>query len=311
MIDIAMTTINTEIMRTFFISFYANEVNRNEEESKTRLHVFIDDRFHKYEEMQPEIESYHQLYCPAVSVTYYTGLHEYLIEYFQFTEENQNSLDYINYQTHHIKMAIPLMLHERGIDKFFFTDDDVIFLKTPKKYFEGEYLNVNSVMLKDCFTRYYADKEKSMDEFNAFRLNVENPKEYTIPEFNKIGVKSVGQFLFNYQDSYPVMLRKFYTNEFITNRFLTKVYDIKQHKVIARGRINASFLDEQKALSFYLNEMPMTKFERYDIVIYYDKPVNFVKREKDQKMHEKNMLVHYGTSQKQYYIEHFFEQYLT
>lgn len=307
MINIALTTIDSRIMKTFFASFYANEENKTEKIRNTTLHVFIDNRRYNYDELHAAIEAYHKEYCPDVEVCYYTNMHEYLINHFSFKDED--TLNYIKYQTHHIKMSIPLILHEKNIDKFFFTDDDVIFLKSPEKYFSKEYDEYVSVMLKDCFTRYYKDVENSINEFNAFRQNVENPKEITIEEFNKIGIKSVGQFLFNYLDSYEMFLRKFYTNSYITTRFLTKVYDVSQHKVIARGRINLSFLDEQKALSFYLNEYPMGKFERKDIVIYYDKPVNFVKREKHLKRHEKNMLVHYGTSQKDFYIEHFFKQY--
>lgn len=307
MIDIAITTINSDIMRTFFISFYANEINRQEKIKETNLHIFIDNRRYDYDKLQQEIEQYHKDYCSNLSVFYYTSMHTYLIDYFKFT--NERTLDYINFQTHHIKMSIPLILHEKGIDKFFFSDDDVIFLKSPEKYFSKQYEDFITIMAKDCFTRYYDNIQNSVDEWNAFRSNIENPKDCTISEFNAIGIKSVGQFLYNYLESYPVFLRKFYTNEWILNRFFTKVFDSKLKKIIARGRQNASFLDEQKALSFYFNEYPMHKFEKQDVVIYYDKPHKFVERGRHLKKHEKNMLLHYGTSKKDFYIEHFFNQY--
>ncbi len=309
MIDLAVLTIDSKRIKLFIDTFYYDEENRIEEIKNTNLHLFIDTRNVSFDILKKEIEEHRKKVLPDLNIIFYKDMHKYLIHYFQFTEEdNKDSIDYINNQIHHIKMSIPLILQkEKYIDKLFFMDDDVILLRSPKKYFEKEYNNYISVMVRDAFTRFDPKNDFSKREFNAFLCNTNSKR--TVEEQNKMGIMSVGQFLFNYVESYPIFLRKFYTNDFIQRKFFTKVFDRNLNKVIARGRIHASFLDEQKALSMYLQQFPMGKFERGDICIYFEKPEKFVKKGLDKKVH-KNMLVHYGNSNKEFYINHFSKQYL-
>lgn len=53
----------------------------------------------------------------------------------------------------------------------------------------------------------------------------------------------------------------------------------------------------------------MEKFLWGDVLIYFERPKKFIDKGLVNKKHKKNMLVHYGNSQKDFYIDHFTKQY--
>lgn len=235
MVHIAVTSINPKIMRLFFLSFYRNEENREEEIANTHLHIFIDNRKYCYPDLYNSIERHRRELLPDLTVSYYTNLHDFLINYLDI--KDKKSLSYIQHQTHHIKMAVPLIMKEHGVTKFFFTDDDVLFLRSPKTYFSKDFDHVVSVMKKEAFNLIKLDDQNSLNEFEALKSLVPNPLYENPRDQNYNKFKSVGQFLFNYRQDYDVFLEKFYSNDYILNRFFTKVFDYENEVFITNKKL--------------------------------------------------------------------------
>jgi hypothetical protein len=298
--NIAVLTISAKTMKTFLASFYANEKDKVEKFKTTVLHLFIDNRNIDFESLHSVLEEYHDKYCKDLQIIYYKDLDKQLIRSLSLT--NQDSLDYIRHQTHHIKLSIPLILHEKGINRFFFVDDDTVFLKSPEKYLESE---SEFLVYYDLFPKYYHATEQAKQEFSAFSKLCQTELA-TIEDFNAShGLINAGQIVFTYFEDYKQFLYNFYTNKFILQRFFDNVYNRTIQKVVTKSRFHKSYFDEQKALSYYFIDHKLAKFDK-DVHIYFYSAQKFIARKLEQKNHSEFMFIHYATKEKDFYIDHFY-----
>jgi hypothetical protein len=297
-IDLATLTIDPKRIRVLLATMYHYEEDRDAELRNTTLHLFVDNRRYDADKIIAEVKGYVEKYAPALQVEYWTDLHKKIFEKVDLKSEKAKR--YVMRQTHHIKMSIPLILHDANVDRFFFFDDDVLLLRSPKAYFGEEFKDVDYVLTKDAFSRFNPDGDKEFDALASI-----TGVTYDVKEQNRRGIMSVGQWLFRWYDDYLDFCTSFYNNEWFLEKFFTKVWDFDNDYAKTDKRGNASFIDEQRCLTFYFQQRTIGKFLRGDVVIHYERPEKYRNKGYTEKRYEKNMLVHYGSVEKKWYMDHF------